>query len=59
MPPPARPGLVVIIGRTSEAERLIAAAKPPDRPVPASKPIEVTCRREKTDDGLGETDREG
>jgi hypothetical protein len=49
MPAPPRPGLVVIIGRASD-QRQTREAKLADRPVPASKPIDVTFRRELTDD---------
>ena len=48
MPAPARPGLIVIIGRESDQGKA-AAAKPIDRQTPAGKTFEVTFRREPPD----------
>ena len=44
MPPPARPGLIVIIGRESDQGQA-APATPIDRPTPAGKTFNVTFRR--------------
>ena len=57
MPAPARPGLIVIIGRESDQGKA-AAAKPIDRPTPAGKTFDVSFRREPTDCDQGKTDRE-
>jgi hypothetical protein len=57
MPAPARPGLIVIIGRESEQGRA-ATAKPIDRPTPPGKMFDVTFRRETPDCDQGNTNRE-
>jgi len=57
MPPPARPGLIVIIGRESDQGK-VATAKPIDRPTPAGKTFDVTFRREPPNCDEGNTERE-
>jgi len=46
MPPPARPGLVVVIEREGSAAQAAAEAKAVDRPVRPGKQFDVTFRRE-------------
>jgi len=58
MPAPARPGLVVIIGRESADQGKAAAATPIDRPTPAGKTFDVTFRREPPDCDQGKPDRQ-
>jgi hypothetical protein len=58
MPAPARPGLIVIIGRESDQGESGPAAKPIDRPTPAGKTLDVTFWREKSNGAQGETERQ-
>jgi len=46
MPPPARPGLIVVIGRESDAKPKTTESTSPDRPTPSGKTFDVTFRRE-------------
>lgn len=49
MPAPARPGLVVIIGRESDRDEAAAKVAPADQTARTSSSIDVVFRREKTD----------